>query len=159
MSPFLEAPGPRYGPNPQPVVTPRSATPRISSMQWANPNGFLPSSPSQMRLPQFNNAKPNRNKEMSVRVTPRSEKPNTIPMTVQHYVSPKHQPKSTTSKPVKKQPAIVFEPPKNMEKFTAQQIIRQQILNQQQASGLVSNYIMIRINNKYVYIFIKMPKL
>ena len=44
---------------------------------------------------------------------------------------------TTTRRPKrrKKQPAINFDPPKNMEKFTAQQIIRQQILNQQRASG------------------------
>ncbi len=46
---------------------------------------------------------------------------------------------TTTRRPRrrKKQPAINFDPPKNMEKFTAQQIIRQQILNQQRASTQV----------------------
>ena len=71
MSPFLEPPGPRFNSVNQPDV---------SSIQWANPNGFLPSSH------QFNNNA--RTKEATFRVTPLSEKPNIIPMTIHHYVSP-----------------------------------------------------------------------
>ena len=70
MSPFLEPPGPRLN----------SVQPDVSSIQWANPNGFLPSSH------QYNNNA--RTKETTFRVTPLSEKPNIIPMTIHHYVSP-----------------------------------------------------------------------
>merc|ERR1712045_985666 len=61
MSPFLEPPGPRSRLN--------SVQPDVSSIQWANPNGFLPSSH------QFNNNNA-RTKEATFRVTPLSEKPN-----------------------------------------------------------------------------------
>ena len=154
MSAFLEPPGPpRYDSTHRPNNNNHhAATPRISSMSWANANGFIPSSSSKIRhptpkynnpTPQYNNPTPKfnnaRNNEVSVRVTPMSnEKPNTIPMKIHQYVSPKT---TTTMKPLKKQPAINFEPPKDMEKFTAQQIIRQQILNQQQAYNQVSKMI------------------
>ena len=72
MSPFLEPPGPRFGNSVH--------QPDVSSIQWANPNGFLPSSH------QFNSNA--RTKEATFRVTPLSEKPNIIPMTIHHYVSP-----------------------------------------------------------------------
>ena len=74
MSPFLEPPGPRSRLN--------SVQPDVSSIQWANPNGFLPSSH------QFNNNARTKTKEATFRVTPLSEKPNIIPMTIHHYVSP-----------------------------------------------------------------------
>ena len=128
MSAFLEAPGPRFDSPLQPSSP--NVNPTFTSAHWANSNGFLPTKSNQMLISQANNNA--RNTDMSVRVTPRSEKPNTIPMKVHHlFSSPKPKPRTTTTiKP--KQPAIDFDPPKNMEKFTAQQIIRQQIQNRLQ---------------------------
>lgn len=98
MSPFLEPPGHRAQP-PQP---------RIPSVQWADPNGFLPS--------QLHKS------DLNVMVTPMSQKPNNIPLTIRPFVRPltTSTSKTTTLRSKYQMPD---------EKFTAQQIIRQQMLN------------------------------
>ena len=105
MSPFLKAPPPRN-------INPQPPQPRIPAVQWADPSGFIPS--------QINNNL--RTEELSVVVTPLSQRPNTIPMTLRPVLRPK-QTTTTTKKPQ----FNGFNLP--TEKFTAQQIIRQQMLN------------------------------
>ena len=109
MSPFLEAPPP---PNSQ--QRPQPPQPRTPSLQWADPNGFIPSQLSNNGILSLSNTD-----DVSVVVTPISNKPNTIPMTVRKLNKPLQF--STTSQPRIMMPAG--------EKFTAQQIIRQQMEN------------------------------
>ena len=112
MSPFLEPPGRRKMP---------TMVPRIPEPKWANPNGFVPS------LNQGRNKIQLGNKDkVSVVVTPMSKQPNVIPMG--------NRPPTTTRRTTMKPYATDF-PDLSHDKFTAQQIIRQQILNRQKNSG------------------------
>ena len=86
MSPFLEPPKAR--PQPQP---------RIPSVQWANPNGFIP---SQLTNGPLLSAKLSNAKDVSIVVTPRGQMPNTIPMTVRPaFLRPKGVTTTTTKRP------------------------------------------------------------
>ena len=90
MSPFLEAPSPR----PQPQA-------RIPSVQWANPNGFIPSQLTNgVMTASLSNAK-----DVSIVVTPMSMKPNTIPMTARPPLL--RGPKPTTTTTTTKRPFLV----------------------------------------------------
>ena len=112
MTPFLEPPGPRK----MPTMVPRIPTPK-----WANPNGFVPSMNQGRNKIQLGNKD-----KVSVVVTPMSKQPNIIPMG--------NRPPTTTRRTTMKPYATDF-PDLSHDKFTAQQIIRQQILNRQKNSG------------------------
>ena len=112
MSPFLEPPGPRKMP---------TMVPKLPTVKWANPNGFVPS------MNQGRNKISLGNKDkVSVVVTPMSKQPNVIPMG--------NRPTTTTRRTTAKPYATDF-PDLSPEKFTAQQIIRQQILNRQKQNS------------------------
>lgn len=112
MSPFLEPPGP--------IQTHPQLLPTIPQVQWANPNGFIPS----VMAPGAPNGRLSKPEEVSILVTPLSKRPNTIPMSPNQVLRT-----STTPKP---KPLQMLDDPGD--KYTAQQIIRQQLLNQQQAN-------------------------